>query len=601
MVLQALTQYYNTLCENGEIAPQGWESGKVSFGIDISENGDFLRLIDLRETFVRGKKTIVRPHLMPIPSHAIRSNGVVPNFLCDNPAYMLGIATSGDKDKAIERYASTQRFHKELLSPLDEPAAKAILAFFEKWHPDEAEDHPEIVAQWDPILKGVNLVFCYNGIPVTENQNIQDAWNEHYSKEDPTAVQAQCLVSGEISPIARIHPKIKGVHGAQSSGASLCSYNRPAFCHYNHDQNYNAPVSEKCAFQYTTALNTLLSDPAHNVVVGDTTIVCWAENGNHDYQDAYLATLFGTSQQLEDGVLTDVLRNVANGYSVSWNNYELNNDERFYVLGLSPNASRLSVRFFYYDTFGNLLKNIWQHYEDIAIARPAYDKWEYLPIYKLLDETVSPYSSNKSANPKMAGEVLEAVLYGRPYPASLINGVRQRIRADGEVNRVRMAIIKGYYIRRWRSGVYPNFPQEVLTMALNPNSDSVPYNLGRLFNIFEQLQDRANYPNKLNSTIKDRYFRSASRNPSQIMPKLCNLAQVHLSKLESLHPDWATYFNKKISDIYWKLDGFPKQMSSDDINQFQLGYYHEDHERYVSKAKKMAAATDASTTEQANT
>ncbi len=581
MILQALNQYYETLCTRGELSVPGWtDAFKVTFGLNLSDDGEIIDLIDLREEKLRGKKTVVTPRLMRVPAHSTRTNGTVANFLCDNSSYMLGVDGKGRNDKAMKCFAANKTLHEEILSSVKEPAALAILAFFRNWHPEDAAEHPLLVPYWETILSGVNFLFYYKKEPVTEITAFQDAWQAHFDTPNPFAVKSQCLITGNIGPIAPIHPQIKGVKDAQPTGAALVSFNAPAFCSYGHEQNYNAPVSERAAFAYTTALNTLLSDSVHRRVIGDTTVVCWAENGDPSYQDAYMSAMFGSAESGPEGMLAAFLRNIQKGDPVEWDGTVLDREEHFYVLGLAPNAARLSVRFFYKDSFGALLRNIQKHYEDIAIAAPVFDRWENLPLWKLLSETVNQNSSNPSPSPQMAGDVLRSVLTGAPYPASLLNAVHLRIRAEHEVTRGRAAIIKAYYTR-----ANIPFPKEVLTVEGNKNSTNIPYTLGRLFSVFEQIQARA-YPN-INTTVKDKYFNSASGTPAVIMSMLGKMAEKHLRVIRRDSPGLAIYFERKLEE-YYQLIGYsyPTRLSLPEQGAFQLGYYFENHERFTSKKDK---------------
>ena len=581
MILQALSKYYEALCARGELSAPGWNDAfKVTFGLDLSDEGEIIRIIDFREEQVRGKKTVVVPKLMRVPAHPTRTSGVLANLLCDNSGYMLGIDNKGRTDKALQCFTANKSLHEEILSPVNNKAAQAILDFFRNWHPEEAEEHPLVSLHLETLLKGVNLIFCYEGEPASEIEDIQEAWQKHFDKPDPFAPKGQCLITGQTGPIAPIHPLIKGVKGAQSTGATLSSFNCPSFCSYGHEQNFNAPVSERAAFAYTTALNTLLADRNHCRTIGDTTIVCWSEQGDPAYQDAYNAAMFGTPGDDNPDILVSFLSKLAKGEHIEWDGTPLDENEHFYILGLSPNAARLSVRFFLKDSFGSLLRNIQKHYQDIAIVAPSFDPREYISVWGLLYETVNQKANDKSPSPAMAGEVFRAILTGTPYPISLLNAVQQRIRAEQKITRGRAAIIKAYYSR-----ANIPFPKEVLTMEGNMNSTNIPYTLGRLFSVYEQIQERA-YPN-INASVKDKYFNSASCTPAMILPMLGNLAQKHLRVIRRSSPGAAVYFEKMLGE-YSDIIGqnYPTRLSLSEQGAFQLGYYFENQKRYTPKTNK---------------
>lgn len=108
--------------------------------------------------------------------------------------------------------------------------------------------------------------------------------------------------------------------------------------------------------------------------------------------------------------LQGTLNNLCNGMAVDLDEERLDPNMDFYILGLSPNAARLSVRFFLHNSFGAFLRNALAHQQRLEIIKPAYDKFDAIPMWKLLDETVNQNSRDKTPTPNMAGEVVRAVL-----------------------------------------------------------------------------------------------------------------------------------------------------------------------------------------------
>lgn len=372
-----------------------------------------------------------------------------------------------------------------------------------------------------------------------------------------------------------VHPAIKSVAGAQSSGAALVSFNAPAFCSYGKEQSLNAPTGKYAAFAYTTALNHLLADRDHVWRIGDATVVFWAKSGQASYQD-FFDGMFSPTYEEKD--LRQMVAQLSKGHSVWYDEALLDPNMDFYILGLSPNAARLSVRFFLRNTFGTFIKNMEAHRERLRIVRPAYEKFEVPSLKALLDATVNQKSKDKQASPELAGEMLRAILNDTRYPTLLLNGVVLRIRAEHQVTWVRAAILKAYYLKNHNSDV----PKEVLTVSLNTDSANVPYNLGRLFSVLEAIQSSAN-PG-INATIKDKYFNSASATPAVIFPVLLNLAQKHLKKLDG---GLRTYYDKQLTDLLSKLgETYPSRMNLPQQGSFQLGYYHQTQARYEKKEVK---------------
>lgn len=577
MILQALTEYYRTLENSGQISPLGWGEAKVSYALCIGPEGALEQVVSLQTEQKKGKKTVLAPQIMRLPAPVKRTVGIVPNFLCDNASYLLGVDNKGKPQRTLECFQACKALHEELLDGVDSPAAQAVLAFFRTWQPEQAAGHSALADCWEELMAGGNLVFRHDGAFVHEDALVRRAWDGHYRAEGD-GPQMICLVTGEHGTVESTHPSVKNVYGAQSSGAALVSFNAPAFCSYGKEQNYNAPTSKYAAFAYTTALNHLLSDWEHVYRMGDTTVVCWARCGGDVYQNMMGWMFFGQEPAYTLSDLQSALKGLCSGRAVELDGARLDPDMDFYILGISPNAARLSVRFFLRNSFGAFLRNAQAHQQRLEIVKPAYDKFDTIPMWKLLDETVNQNSRDKTPAPNMAGEVLRSVLTDTRYPATLLNGVALRIRAEHSVTRGRAAILKAYYLKN----THPDVPKEVLTVSLNPDSTNVPYNLGRLFSVLEAVQSSAN-PG-INTTIKDKYFNSASATPAVVFPVLVNLAQKHLKKLDG---GLRTYYDKQITGLLFKLgERYPSRLNLPQQGSFQLGYYHQAQSRFEKKEEK---------------
>lgn len=585
MILQALTAYYEQLLRLGKLSLPGWDSHfKVSYQLRIDENGTLLDLIDCREKVSRGKKEVLAPQEMEVPAHSTRSSGVAANFLCDNSSYMLGVDEKGKPKRTAQCFAACAQLHHELLDNIDTPIAKAILAFFENWDPSTAATNPLLVPHWKDLMGNANLVFCVeteSGSKLaTEDPDIRTAWQRHKDSDKDNAPKVQCLITGKKETPQRVHQTIKGVPGAQSSGAALVSFNASAFCSYGREQGENAPIGQYGAFAYTTALNTLLQDRDHCRTLGDTTIVCWAENAASSYASLGMMGLFGAEKNsgITEMDISKALSLLAQGMPCDFMQNILQPEQKFYVLGLAPNAARLSVRFFLRDSFGEFARHLQQHAHRLKIVQPSYDNRETLSIWTLAMETANRNARNPSPSPQLVGDLLRAVLTGGRYPATLLNGVTMRIRAEQDITRGRAAILKAYYLRNTIND-QTLIPEEVLTVQLNEESNYLPYVLGRLFAVLEGVQSAAN-PN-INTTIKDRYFNAASATPALTFPTLVNLAQKHLAKLNDGN---RIYYSKQLTALFAKIgEEYPARMSLPEQGAFQIGYYHETQKRFTKK------------------
>lgn len=573
MILQALTRHYEELLALGKITPPGWAKVKVSYALELTDDGSLLSLLPLQTEQKRKNKSVWVPQELEAPMPVKRSSGVAANFLCDNSSYLLGIDQKGNPKRTCECFAACKALHLALLQNATSPAARAVFQFFSHWDPAYAGEHP---AMTEPgVLQGGNLVFWYKGQCVNGDPQLREIWQKHYDSAD-AAQTIRCLVTGRREPLAQLHPNIKGVQGAQSSGATLVSFNAPAFCSYGHEQGANAPVGSYAAFAYTTALNHLIADREHIRRVGDTTLVCWAEGGKHGYQECFIEAMFrDTLTELD--VRTAFIK-LANGDPVEWNDNLLDPSTQFYVLGLAPNAARLSVRFFLQNSFGALARNIKCHYDRLNMIRPSFEKFDTLPIWRLLQETTNKNARNPAPSPQLAGELLRAVLTGGFYPATLLQGITLRIRAEQKITWGRAAGIKAYYLRNSKNALL----KEVMTVELNEQSNYLPYVLGRLFSVLEAVQEAANPT--INSTIKDRYFNSASASPAFVFPLLINLAEKHLAKLQKGHK---IYYSRQIADLVDRIQkSLPKRLALDEQGAFQIGYYHQTQKRFTKKGEQ---------------
>lgn len=583
MVLQSLVNFYEVLAEKDKVDKQGWAKSKVSYGLVIDENGVLKNVISLKTTDKSGKKEIASQISLPMPVK--RAVNISANFLYDTASYLFGNDQKGKPERNRQCFEESKQLHQKLLIDDNSPAAKAILLYYENIDVENIESYLVNIGCNENVLtdifkNGANLVFMPFGKLATDYVDICECWNKHYSKsKSETEI---CLVTGKKLPVSRLHPVIKGVRGGQSMGTSLVSFNAPAFESFEKSQGYNSPVSEYAAFAYTTALNYLLSESEYVNYFGDTTVVCWTEDDNEGCQEIF-ADLFGSEDELKQNDLWNVINKLSMGQSVEWGSIPINPDVKFYILGLTPNAARLSVRFFLVNSFGNFMKNVIDHEENMRIVIPSFLQSTYFPTWKVLRETVNQNSKNKSAKPQLAGNYIYSILTGYKYPATLYDNIMIRIKAERDVNAereaIRAAIIKAFLIRN-----YPEY-KEVLTVSINYDTNNQAYNLGRLFSILEEIQSAANPT--INSTIKDRYFSSASSTPGAIFPFLFDLAQKHLKKLRIDNPGFCIAKQKEVTDILSKFEeSFPARMTMQEKGAFQIGYYHQIQKRYTKKEDK---------------
>lgn len=589
MILQALVDYYEALAAQGRVAKPGWGIAKISYALNLDKQGRLLNLISLKLTKQKGKKAVEVPQSILLPEATKRTAGVAAQFLWDNAKYILGLDASGKAERSKQCFEAMAQKCQEILAAAVGEKAAALKAFFASWQPEAAHDNALLQPYMEDLLSSANLMFKVEGESVEQDEEIRKAWDAYKSQQASDTAQGICLVTGKKAPVARLHPNIKGLYGAQSSGAALVAFNALAYESYEHKQGDNAPVSEYAAFAYTTALNTLLASERNYLRIGEMTVVFWAEGADKDNEDVFGDIFSSENKIIEDADLQGFFEKVSQGQAFSVKDYLVKPENKFYILGLSPNAARISVRFFFVDTFGDFIKNYEQYFREFEIIKPSFDNRVNVPLWQILQETANKNSKDKAASPLLAGAVLRSILSGIKYPEALYQNTILRAKADQDnpdknitkISRIKAAIIKACLLRNYKNN------EEVVTVALNEECKKVPYVLGRLFAVLEDLQEKAN-PG-INSTIKDRYFNSACATPSVTFPLLTKLANTHLKKI-SAQRGTVIYFEKLIGELMNKLEvdnnAMPARLSLPEQGEFVLGYYHQVQKRFEKKEEK---------------
>ncbi len=620
MILQSLYNYYQVLLEDEslDIAPPGYSAANVSFALNLSADGKLLDIFPFTTKFFDGKKERERDYRrMVVPEQVKRTVGISANFLCDNAAYVLGLSGKEAKDEnyAEKRFEAFSKLNVEILAQAKSPTARAVIAFLEKHNLQTAREDTVIARHLNALLEGGNLIFQVNGQNALDDPEIRRAWEEYKLGQD--AVQMQCLVTGEVEPIARLHPNIQGVRDANPTGASLVGFNERAYESYNRmkGQGLNSPVGQRVASGYGVALNYLLSNqnPNRKIYMGDTTVVYWAESENKGYASAFAALInpeFLESESADEQShrkeaekkMGERAEKVQKGQALDVTDLRkgLDDSTRFYVLGLASNAARLAVRFYLTDPFGVFAERIMQHYEDLKIEKEYPNQPDYLSPYLIMAECVSPKVTRRDDEMKkswslLGGALMRAILTGAPYPEGLFAAMLNRIRHDSDeekrsikINYIRAAYIKAHLLRKYRRQD-KNPYQEALQMSLNESYIHPAYVLGRLFAVLEKAQREAIGQN-INATIKDRYFTSACAAPASVFPTLLRLSHHWTTKAEH-----GGVSDRKIQDLLNLLEAksFPPRLSLDEQGVFVLGYYHQRAAFYAKKGNNAENINDA--------
>lgn len=558
MILHALKDYYDRKAddESAALAPDGWETKEIPFVVVIDPNGDFVQLDDLRETVGKTK----RAKAQLVPASVKRSVNVAANLLWDSIEYALGVDTRGNPERVRDQHAAfRQRLCEAFGEHPSDAGVKALYAFLDRF-----DEQPLLSAPaWKEAKeKNANVSFRLRGERVLLCQRL--AVRAVVDAKTEAAADGACMITGKQDTLARLHPAIKGVRGGQSSGGNIVSFNLAAFASYGKKQGSNAPIGDSAARAYTTALNHLLSrDSRQKLAVGDTTIVFWAEKSSGaEVEDAF-AVWFDPPQDDPDGGTERVrpLYELRQGKPLTDDD-----DQRFFVLGLAPNAARISVRLWHVGSIRELGQRVFEHFSDLEIVLPPRAA-RYPSLYRLLS-AMAVLEDAKNIPPKLTGDWMRSILTGSPHPATLLQAALRRCRAERDVGPLRAALIKAS-LNRSRSA-----REEEIHVSLDLTSTHTGYRLGRLFAAFEKIQEEAN-PG-INATIRDRYFGSASSTPLVAFPILNRLKNHHLAKLDNRGR--AVNFERLIGEVMSGLDAsnpFPASLSLAEQGRFAVGYYHQ--------------------------
>lgn len=567
MYLTELYRFYERMTQDPQsgMPPEGMSAEAIHFALVIGEDGSLKGVHDLRDS--KGK-----PLRRFVPAAVKRtSTKVLPNFLWDNTGYVLGVDGKGNPAFTARKYESFRTFHRQLCAASPDRHARALLAFFDRWTPEQFGSIGEREALLDS-----NVVFQLEGDTdfLHQQPSLYSLWQDSLAVQDACA-QGQCLITGQQGPVLKVHPAIRNVPGAKVE-AALISFNCDSFQSFGKEQSENAPVSPRAARGYTTALNYLLQKEHKQVVrLGEDSIVFWTDRACAE--ESLLGALFDgldATEQTQDSALLHKVRSLltamACGRPVSEDD-GIDTSVRFFVLGLAPNAARLGVRLWVTDTFGNLLQRFGRWYRDLAIERRYPGEEEHPALWQLLRD-LAPLQKSENIPPLLGGQLLRSILLGRAWPQSMYTAALQRIHADKNVTYYRAALIKAHLCDTTAKGA---------TMSLDKEEQNKGYRLGRLFAVLEKAQTDA--LGSVNASLRERYIGAASTRPCLVFPQLLKTAQFHISKSAKQHPGYDIRFSRLVSEIMDGMTVFPPVLSLEDQGRFMLGYYHQNNALYQKK------------------
>ena len=580
MILQALYDYYQRKRDMEEIAPDNFIEKNIDLLIEVNSLGKFQQIFSLLEG--SGKKLKGKSYYVPsIGKQSVKhsNSGTDANLLWDKSEFVLGIGKKGALQ--LESFIETlKRYYPN--PPAD---VLSLLAFYEY---ELSRDKPffEILnSEYEETLteggKFISFIISGNDKPIFCEKHVEEAVSKFLT---PSNVRGCCLITGrQNTEIAETHIPIKGIRGGQVSGVSLVSFNIPSFCSWNKKQSANAPVSVQSANGYVKAIQFMVNSHYNNVFLADSTILFWAKQKDNaemkedDWDYAVNAMFVDPPKDNPDA---GVLKAKGLFQSIWSGKLHTEDDERFYVLGLAPNAARISVRLWKTGTLREISRRFCDYFDDLEIVRSPKDP-ETLPLSRILRSTAFEYKMD-NVLPNLAGAVISSVIDGTPFPATLMQQVMRRIRAEQNVSRTRAAILKAYFNRLSRTN---RKDLKEVTMSLDRENKDVAYRLGRLFAVLEKIQEEAN-PG-INATIRDRFYGSMSSTPAVVFPILMRLKNHHLGKIEN--PGRKVNFEREIGQILEDLsiENMPRNLSLEKQGYFAIGYYHQRQDFFTKKSKEI--------------
>ena len=584
MLIKALCDYYDVLAEKGLVVPDGYSEVPIKYKIVLTPEGQIDKIISCQRTELQPQKNgkekeVLGPKTMYFPKRTEKP-GIESNTIEHRPLYIFGLNHEKESlnpqdrtGKAVKSHQAFVERNLEFIDGLNSPIIDAFRNYLQSWKP-EAETENRHILDLGKDYAGAGFAFCLVGNPdllLQDDPQIKAKWGHEYaqSQSQPGEHQAQCAITGEVSDIARIHSKIKGVAGGASTGGVLIGFNNSSENSYGNDQSYNSNISELAMRKYTEALNYILKQRSHRMIMDDITVAFWAMDGGDEHEMALQEFLMGQSERkpdaeavnaslkklLERGMQTKVTTSELKAFDA-----DLDGNLDFYIVGLKPNSSRISVKFLYRKKFLDMLWNVAKFQDELQVSKEV----RVVPLSRIKKECISPKSSSDKINPALFAGLLESAVYNRLYARSILETMVRRVKTDKYINDTRAGVIKAYLIRNEEEGVQ---------VALDRQNENPAYLCGRLFAVLENMQNFSVGGGQLNSTIKDKYFASAAAKPASVFPTLIKLSQYHMKKISE---GSQIFYAKLVGEIMNMMTNeFPKTLSLEDQGRFMIGYYQQ--------------------------
>lgn len=571
MILEAL---YNFYLHDKESVPEGWMKCELSYLIVIDGNGVFQEIRSLDED----DKIII----VPAGNH---TNSVTPQLMWDNVIYALDYTKDNESQKikkAHEKHLAFVDRCRETAKRLNNPCIDAVVLFYEKNELAKVYEHE----LWGKVKNSKGNVSFQVNIG-EENVLVATIPELVQPKSDENPVIGRCLVTGEIGELVRVGTKTP-ITGCKSSAKLVAFQKNSGFDSYGKEQGYNAPISKKAEFAYSSAFKKLTEKGSkHNIVFvfgnkkkrdfsKNRTYIFWAAATNSEIAKAVEE---GVSLIIKPQRRVDLVQNVFKGIWVD-KNLHVNRDDRFYIAGLAGVSGRISVVYWNECGLEELSKNILRHYCDMLIGtEESNDAKPYRGLYQIL-AAVALDGNIENCPQNLSEATLKSIIEGKAYPESLYQACIRRLLSETDnqdkrkwkVTKARISILKAFLNRNIN-----NSNNLKIEPMLDKDNTNPGYLCGRLFAVIDRIQEIVNKQN----TIRNRYMNAASSTPVTVFPTILNLSNHHAEKLEVSKK----FFDDLKGEIISKIgaDGFLPQFDLQDQGRFFIGYYHQRQELITNK------------------
>lgn len=516
---------------------------KCSWDIIIDKEGNFLnQIIPCNEI---------------IEAENLTSKKGKARLLLDKPEETLGF----DVVKH-EKYLSKLAEYKDIqeLSP--------VFSFYDK--PEEVEKVRKAFLELPHAKQKGNLTFMVDSERLLSNESVRNAIKKKYEEGLSSKKQGDrlCAVCGTNN-----YPILDEPHGSvklpkgQTAGSMLVSYNTNAFESYNLKGNLNSGICTNCARNYIEALQYLAGN-GHNItsekgetkfkysnrqkISDDTIALFWTKEPNDDIDP------FSDICQPTEERVRKLFSSIITGDNQRVNS-ELEN--YFYCCTMSSAAARIAVRDWMAISVSQYQKNLQQWFEDIATIKDG--ETFYPGINSILNSCIKkktkPTQSDVKAKARIGAILWHAALTNTSLPLMILQSVLTQIEHD-YFSPEKSTVIRLVLNRNIKKTYY-------MKKELDEKNESKAYLCGRLFALICQLQYKAQ--GEVNSSIKDRFFASASSNPSRAMSVLLTkYVPVYQKKTKGA-------YTKSITEIASRIEHFPERLTLTERGEFALGFYYQ--------------------------